>query len=29
MQTLPSYLEGAWRTGVGDGVPVADAVPTR
>ncbi|MFG2076127.1 phenylacetic acid degradation bifunctional protein PaaZ [Nonomuraea maritima] len=26
MQTLPSYLEGAWRTGVGDGVPVADAV---
>ncbi|MGP3963976.1 phenylacetic acid degradation bifunctional protein PaaZ [Nonomuraea sp. 3N208] len=24
--TLPSYLEGAWRTGTGEGTPVADAV---
>ncbi|MGP3911439.1 phenylacetic acid degradation bifunctional protein PaaZ [Nonomuraea sp. 10N515B] len=24
--TLPSYLEGAWRTGAGEGTPVADAV---
>ncbi|MDP4502272.1 phenylacetic acid degradation bifunctional protein PaaZ [Nonomuraea turcica] len=24
--TLPSYLEGGWRTGAGEGTPVADAV---
>ncbi|RVX38721.1 oxepin-CoA hydrolase/3-oxo-5,6-dehydrosuberyl-CoA semialdehyde dehydrogenase [Nonomuraea polychroma] len=24
--TLPSYLEGSWRTGAGKGTPVADAV---
>ena len=26
MSTLQSYLEGAWRAGTGEGVPVADAV---
>lgn len=25
-ETLQSYLEGAWRSGTGDGTPVADAV---
>jgi hypothetical protein len=26
VETLPSYLCGAWRAGAGDGRPVADAV---
>ncbi|MFG1709395.1 hypothetical protein ACFLIM_40015 [Nonomuraea sp. M3C6] len=27
MSTLESYLEGTWRAGGGEGVPVADALP--